>query len=135
VGYLIKRAQAALRAEMDGALAACELTTPQYAALAALEHEPGLSNAELARRCFVTPQTMIRIVEGLEERGALTRHEHPTHGRILEVRLTADGRRAIAGGHQRVAAIERRMLRALSESERRVLAELLERCAAAFDEE
>ena len=133
VGYLVKRVQAALRNEMDRVLASEELTTPQYAAMSALEREPGLSNAELARRCFVTPQTMIRIVEGLEDKGSLARTEHPTHGRILEATLTTAGRKAVAACHQRVAAVEHQMLRALSEAERRSLADLLERCAAALE--
>lgn len=62
VGYYLKRAQHALRLAMDAALQRVDLTTPQYAALCALELEPGLSNAALARCCFVTPQTMNMIV-------------------------------------------------------------------------
>jgi DNA-binding MarR family transcriptional regulator len=57
IGYLLKRVQAGLRAEMDEALEAKRLTTPQYAVLSALEREPGISNADLARRSFVTPHT------------------------------------------------------------------------------
>jgi DNA-binding MarR family transcriptional regulator len=49
-----KRVQAGLRSGMDRALETKGLTTPQYAALSALERESGLSNAELARRSFVT---------------------------------------------------------------------------------
>jgi DNA-binding MarR family transcriptional regulator len=38
------------------------LTTPQYAVLAFLEVEAGDSNAALARRVFVTPQTIQAIL-------------------------------------------------------------------------
>lgn len=41
VGYLLKRAQHAFRAEMDRALESHELTAPQYAVLAALENDQG----------------------------------------------------------------------------------------------
>ncbi len=68
VGHMLKRAQAALRASMDEDLAAKDLNTPQFAALFALKQEPGLSNADLARRTFVTPQTMI-----LNRRGGSSR--------------------------------------------------------------
>jgi DNA-binding MarR family transcriptional regulator len=132
IGYLLKRAQAALRAEMDERLARHGLTTPQYAALSALESTPGLSSAELARRSFVTPQTMIRIVAGLEEKGLVRRSEHPSHGRILEATLTADGRRAVRACHELVNGVERRMVNALSEAERRTLARMLESCADAL---
>jgi len=132
IGYLLKRAQAALRAEMDKQLARHCLTTPQYAALSALERMPGLSSAELARRSFVTPQTMIRIVAGLEEKGLVKRSEHPVHGRILEATLTAEGQRAIRAGHKVVLDVERRMLGTLTEAERRTLARLLKSCAYAL---
>ena len=37
---------------------------PEYAVLTALAEEPGLSNADLARRAFVTPQTMKQVLQG-----------------------------------------------------------------------
>ena len=132
IGYLLKRAQVALRAEMDERLARHGLTTPQYAALSALDSTSRLSNAELARRSFVTPQTMIRIVAGLEEKGLVTRSEHPSHGRILEATLTAEGRRAVRACHELVNDVERRMVNALSETERSTLARLLVSCADAL---
>ena len=133
-GYLVKRVQVALRVAMDRALESEGLTTPQYAVLSALQKAPGLSNAELARRAFVTPQTMIRIVSSLEERGLVTRVEHPSHGRILETRLAAAGQKAVNACHQRVKRVENRMEGDLSETERRTLVDLLERCAVALGE-
>lgn len=133
-GYLVKRVQVALRVAMDRALESDGLTTPQYAVLSALQKAPGLSNAELARRAFVTPQTMIRIVSSLEERGLVTRVEHPSHGRILETRLAAAGQKAVNACHQRVKRVENRMEGDLSETERRTLVDLLERCAVALGE-
>jgi DNA-binding MarR family transcriptional regulator len=135
VGYLLKRAQAALRAEMDKGLGRHGLTTPQYAALSALESAPGLSNAELARRSFVTPQTMIRIVAGLEEKGLVTRKDHPSHGRILEATLTTAGARAVKNCHAIVNGVEERMLSGLPDGERQTLARLLETCAHALGQE
>ena len=69
VGYALKRAQQALRAHLDAELRTIGLTTPQYSALAGLERSESLSNAELARQAFVTPQTMQAIVVGLERDG------------------------------------------------------------------
>ena len=133
-GYLVKRVQVALRSAMDRALLSEDLTTPQYAVLSALQKAPGLSNAELARRSFVTPQTMIRIVASLEDKGFVTRVAHPSHGRILEASLTAAGEKTVNACHQRVKRVENRMEGDLSETERRTLADLLERCAGALGE-
>ena len=72
-GYIFKRTQLALRGAMDDALVTVNLTTPQYAALSEPSKEQGLSNAELARRCFVTPQTMHQILGGLERTSSVTK--------------------------------------------------------------
>lgn len=124
----------ALRVALDRALESEGLTAPQYAVLSALQKAPGLSNAELARRAFVTPQTMIRIVSSLEERGLVTRVEHSSHGRILETRLAAAGQKAVNACHQQVKRVENRMEGNLSKTERRTLVDLLERCAVALGE-
>ncbi|MGA9524034.1 MAG: MarR family transcriptional regulator [Myxococcaceae bacterium] len=120
---------------MDEALAAKGLTTPQYAVLSALEREPGISNAELARRSFVTPQTMIRIVDNLESLRLIARKPHPTHGKVLMANLTPEGARLVKSCHSTVEAVETRMLRGLKASERSTLQSLLERCAAAIEQD
>lgn len=48
----------ALRSHLAAGLRELGLTMPQYASLTFLRDEPGASNAALARRAFVTPQTM-----------------------------------------------------------------------------
>ena len=133
VGHVLKRAQAALRASMDEKLAANGLNTAQFAALFALQREPGLSNADLARRAFVTPQTMIRIVEGLESRGLIVRTQHPTHGRVIETSLSLSGKKLVAASSQGVIDVEARMLRLLSAREKSQLFELLNRCVEGLE--
>lgn len=128
LGYVLKQVQHALRREMDEQLDDVDLTTPQYAALTAVERDSGLSNAELARRCFVTPQTMHRIVERLEDRELLERTPDPDHGRIQQIRLTDAGRERLADAHQIVDAIEERMTRPLEDDEVEQARDLLERC-------
>lgn len=77
---------------------------------------------------------MIRIVTGLAERGLITRKEHPTHGRILPAALTPEGLRKVQACHAMVLDVERRMLAPFSGSERRTLAQLLQKCAEALSE-
>ena len=132
-GYALKRLQVALRTRMDDVLSHEGLTTPQYSALSALEQEAGLSNAELARRSFVTPQTMIRILDLLEAAGLLARVAHPTHGRVLQVVLTEAGQARVAACHAGVNAVEAQMLGPLSTAERVQLNDLLGRCAEALE--
>jgi DNA-binding MarR family transcriptional regulator len=129
---MLRRVQAALRARLDEVLGPRGLTTPQYAVLSALEQESGISNAELARRAFVTPQTMIRIVGTLEAQGLVARHPHPSHGRIRPASLTSRGARLVAGCHAEVAETEQRMLADLTPEARRQLLDLLVTCAVAL---
>jgi DNA-binding MarR family transcriptional regulator len=133
VGYELKRAQHALRLEMDGALRGVGLTTPQYAALSVLEDEEGISGALLARRCFVTPQTMNGILVNLEKAGLLERRAHPEHGRVLQAYLTGDGEGMLSRAHALVEAVEGRMLEDLTEGERDRLLAALGRCADALE--
>ena len=93
--YLLKRAQAALHSALAQALREHGATIAQYAVLTAVDEEPGLSNADLARRAFVTPQTMNQVMRQLEERHWVTRHPHPGHGRILQAALTDSGRQTL----------------------------------------
>lgn len=133
VGYELKRAQQALRARMDEALRGRGMTTPQYAALSALEREDGLSNAELARRSFVTPQTMNGIVANLEAARLVQRRPHLEHGRIRQIFLTDPGRSVVRSAHPVVTEIERRMLAPLVDDERSRLLTALRACALALE--
>ncbi len=133
VGYQLKRAQHALRLRVDEALREVGLTTPQYAVLSVLEEEPGLSGAALARRSFVTPQTMNVILTRLEGAGLIERGPHPEHGRVLRAYLTGEGRDLVSGAHEKVEAVEERMLAGLSQEDRVRLAGMLNDCADALE--
>jgi DNA-binding MarR family transcriptional regulator len=128
IGYLIKRVQQELRLRMDAELQQVNLTTAQYAALNALEETPNLSNAALARACFITPQTMIEIIQGLQQLGLIVRQSHPEHGRIIQTQLTTLGSEKVASAHKIVAKVEAKMLLGLTGSEQKILANYLEKC-------
>src|ERR1700730_6609082 len=127
VGYQLKRAQQALRTAMDEGLRAHGLQTPQPAALPPREADEPLSGAELARRCFVTAQTMNAILVGLERARLVERTAHAKHGRVIEARLTKRGRATVEDAHRTVFGIEERMLSKITPVRRRRLNETLRR--------
>ncbi len=135
VGYLIKRAQSVLHDAMVDALGPYGLTVTQFAVLTALEEEPGLSNADLARRAFVTPQSMHAVLQELESRQFLVRRTHPQHRRVLQAELTEAWSRNF-GERQRMRSthVEERMLGKLSELARSRLAAALSSCVDALTE-
>jgi DNA-binding MarR family transcriptional regulator len=130
--YLLKRAQAALHVALTEALREHGVTVAQWAVLTVLDEEPGLSNADLARRAFVTPQTMNQALRELEEKGWVARRAHPGHGRILQAGLTEDGGSVLRACQQACCAIEERMLARLSAEDRRQLETALHACIDAL---
>lgn len=134
VGYNLKITQHRLRQRLDAELARLGITAPQNAVLLAVAGNPRISNAELARAAFVTPQTMQGILVNLERGGLIVRNPHPEHGRVIMTELTPAGQQAVADGARAADAVERQMLSRLSAEEARQLCELLKRCAAALDD-
>lgn len=106
-GYLLRQAWQSFRAAMDDALRAQGLNGAQYAVLSVLARDPGLSGADLARACNTTPQATNGVIVTLEREGLVERHPHPTHGRILQVALTAEGRRRLKATTPAVRRLER----------------------------
>jgi len=131
-GFLLKRAQAVLHTALAEALHEHGATIPQYAALTALDEEPGLSNADLARRAFVTPQSMNQILRDLEDKHWVIRRPHPVHGRIRQAELTHRGRTALQACHRSADTIEERMLTALTPTRRKQLTADLCACIEAL---
>jgi len=132
IGFALKQAQQALRTRMDAQLREIGLTTPQYAALAYLKVEPGASNAVLARRVFITPQTMQAILVTLEKAGFIMRTPHPEHGRVQKTELTSAGNQALEAASAIVAATEQRLVDAAAPLDAPVVAALLIRLANAL---
>src|SRR5680860_374772 len=106
-GYVVKQTQQAYRARMDGALTEFDLSTPQYVVLAALDQLGGASNAELARACFVTPQSMHAIVAALERRDLIGRPSAAKSGRALPATLTGDGHALLEHAAEVVQRLDR----------------------------
>jgi len=128
IGLLLKVAQHALRTSMDDELRTYGTTTPQYAALASLEAAGELSNAELARRCFVSSQTMNELFAVLSKQGLVARQAHPSNRRIQLIALTNLGRERLRDCHGVVAEVESRMTAGLTGAETLELARMLRNC-------
>ncbi|WP_443070091.1 MarR family winged helix-turn-helix transcriptional regulator [Sulfitobacter sp.] len=77
---------------MDEALRPLGLSVSQYAVMADIERTLGLTNADLARRAFITPQSMQGILSNLEKSGLILRGSDVNHGRRQPSELTAKGR-------------------------------------------
>jgi DNA-binding MarR family transcriptional regulator len=119
--YLVGRMDRVVRRAMGAVLETQGLSVNQYATLSVLDRRSGLSNAQLARRALVSPQSMNEVLLALEQRGLVGRRAHPDHGRILQARLTAKGRDLLARCDAEVHRVEARMVSGLSEGEQAAL--------------
>lgn len=126
--YLMKQVELAIRASLDDITRPAGLTALQYTALTVLDQHPDLTSAHLARHSFVTGQSMSDMVTVLLERGWVERRRDPADRRRLVIELTAAGHQLLEQLRPRVAAVETRMLSAVSADEAGELRRLLELC-------
>jgi DNA-binding MarR family transcriptional regulator len=133
LSYVIGRVERALRRRLTAAVEPMGLTLPAYTALSVLRVQDGLSNAQLARRSFVTPQSMSEVLTLLVELGYVRRRAEPGHGRVLRTELTKAGSQALGRCDRAVDAVERELLGDLDAVEASDLREVLIRCGRALD--
>jgi DNA-binding MarR family transcriptional regulator len=105
--YLLRQAWQVLSGAMEIAVRPHGLTGPQYGVLSVLRHHPGASGADLARACSTTPQAMNGVLGTLERESLIERRQHPTHGRILQVTMTAEGRRRLEAADRAMRGLRR----------------------------
>lgn len=108
-GMVLKRAEQSMLRAKAAALKPAGLTLAQYVALDALDAEPGMTAASLARACLVTPQAMMVVLKAMDEQGLIARAAHPRHANVLELRLTEVGHEALHNARESVAPVGQRL--------------------------
>src|SRR3954452_10512445 len=80
IAYAIARLQSLIFAGITERVAEYGLTTLQFTTLSVLNrHGAPLSNSQLARRSFMTPQSMHEVINRLEGQGMIKHTPHPNH--------------------------------------------------------
>ncbi len=118
---------------MDAALAEHGLTAPLYAVLAMLGEHPGLSNAELARRSFVAPPTMLRMLNTLSQAGLIDRAEPTPEQRIRGNVLTTKGRQRLTASSTPVQQFEDLLVAQAEPGQLEIVMRWLHDCAEQLD--
>lgn len=134
-GYLLSRVHHAVRRAGALRLRRWNLTLASYMALRILADSPGLSSVQVARRSFVQPQTMNRLIGQLEGRGLLIRKSHPDSGRSVSVWLTDEGEALLRECFPEVAKVNEVLASVLSAGEQTFLDEILRKCAVRLEED
>ena len=135
LSYVIGRLDRILRRRLSAAIETSGLTLPAYTALSVLRAQDGLSNAQLARRSLVTPQSMSEVLTLLVDLGYVRRLAKPGHGRIIRTELTVAGSAALDRCDLAVDAVEQEMLAELDADEAARLRDVLISCGRALTSE
>ena len=120
-GYLLRQLIHAFHTTQEQGLRPYELSSPQFGALFVLDHEPGLSSADLARAMGVTPQAANLLVVAMERDGLVRREPHPTHKRVLETYPTDEGLRRMRAAQKFIGDLEERLMAGLGPAQRELI--------------
>jgi DNA-binding MarR family transcriptional regulator len=129
LGYQLRRAQLAVFADFERAMAGLTLTPGQFGILARIAANPGLSQSALGRAVGIERSSVVAVIDRLEGRGLVTRGKTAGDRRANALALSAEGRKLFQQAQRRVRAHERRIARGLTPAEAKTLIDLLRRVA------
>lgn len=123
LGHLLRQVFTRVTAEAMGGGA----RSREYVALNALADQDARSQQDLAHRLGINRTLMVKLLDGLEAAGHVTRTRNPANRRTYLLSLTDEGRTALAGMRQAVQSRDDEITAPLTGPERARLTELLTR--------
>jgi DNA-binding MarR family transcriptional regulator len=137
IGRLLKNMHQSTRQAIEESLRrqGIDLSFAHFVALYTLSSEPGIAGAELARRAFVTAQTMNTILRRLERDGAIERRPNPSNQRADSWSTTKAGQLRMERARVVAESVWSQMFASFKEQEVRQLQRLLERCLAGLEKQ
>ena len=124
---LMRRMLVGFRGKLDEELRSKQVTTAQLRFLYEVKIQPGGSGAEMARACYVTPQSAQAMMARAVERGWVVRGKDVHNNRVVTARLTPAGERLLAHAEEVMTRIEAVVWRGVSSTDLRAMNEVLER--------
>jgi DNA-binding MarR family transcriptional regulator len=124
----MKRIMIHFRSQMDEELRPQGVTTAQLHVLKMIRDEDGASGAQLARACYVTPQSAQALLKGLENGGWITRTKDPENDRILIAKLTLSGGELLDSAERLARVIEKKLWHGVPDGAVQTLNKTLMRC-------
>jgi DNA-binding MarR family transcriptional regulator len=131
ISFLLSQLGLQSAQRFTAALAPLGITPNRFGVLAQLAREEGRTQQELATALGLHRNSMVGLIDDLEERGLVERRRHPEDRRAYAIHLTPAARDVLAAGDRVAAAQESALLDALEPEERDALLATLTKLAAA----
>lgn len=126
-GKLMRRVLLGFKARLDDELRPKNVTTAQLRFLHEVKERPGSSGAQMARACYVTPQSAQAMMARAVERGWVVRGRDVENERVVTARLTPAGERLLRHADGMLAKLEAEVWEGVAVAELRAMNEMLER--------
>jgi DNA-binding MarR family transcriptional regulator len=126
-GHLIRRLQQIAVALFVAECEALDLTSIQYASLAAIRDVPGLDVTRLSSLIALDKATLAKVIERLEAKGWILRTRSDLDKRVKLLRIAPRGRKVLEAAEPRVRRCQRRILAPLEPADRQSFMRMLER--------
>jgi MarR family transcriptional regulator, organic hydroperoxide resistance regulator len=130
---LMRRVLLGFKAKLDEELREKNATTAQMRFLREVKERPGSSGAQMARACYVTPQSAQAMMARAVQHGWLERGKSAENDRVVTARLTPEGERLLAYFDGVMERLEAEVWAGVSVAELRAMNELLERSLTRLD--
>ncbi|RMU71378.1 Transcriptional regulator, MarR family [Pseudomonas syringae pv. apii] len=127
IGYAMRRAQLKLFQNLIGRLSAHDLRPAQFSALAIIEQNPGLMQADLAKALAIEPPQVVPLLNKLEERALAVRVRCKPDKRSYGIFLSKSGETLLRELKQIAVDSDRESTAALDQKERQDLLRLLKK--------
>lgn len=129
-GHLIRRAQQIAVSIFLEECGPADLTPVQYAALVAIQGNPGIDATRLSALVAFDRSTLGNVLERMEAKNLIERISSPADKRVKVLRLSPEGERVLAQAEPLVLRTQERILAPLAPEDRaafmRMLAQLVE---------
>jgi DNA-binding MarR family transcriptional regulator len=130
LGFHLRQAHAAMYRDYAATLAPVDLTQKQYAVLALIDANPGVSQTALAKWLGVDRATMMQVIDRLDARGLLSKATSAADRRRHALTLTANGVGVLAQGRALLAVHDQKFRARFSPGDLDALVAALQRIQA-----
>jgi DNA-binding MarR family transcriptional regulator len=125
IGYALRRAQGAVYADLNDALARISLRPLQFTLLVMVAENPGASQSGVCEALGIQKANCVPTMSELERRGLIIRKKSATDARSYELHLTNKGKRILQRAGELQSSHEQQLIERIGVDGRDQLLRLL----------